>query len=349
MRNPDLDITLVTDVVSDPTPSGSLAREGTLTVLAGADVGATFTLGAQVTEIGRSPDCHVMLADESVSRAHARIVRVGKQYELEDLGSTNGTLVTDQRIEGRVLLQDGTRLQLGRILLRFALQDEIDQQASVRMYEMSVRDGLTGMYNRRYLDERIVAEFAFAARHRAPLCVLLCDIDHFKNINDRHGHHAGDHVLRELGAQLRACVRTEDVLARYGGEEFAIIARGVDVAGGQLFAERIRGVAERMQVSWEGKRIVVTLSVGVAHTHAGAPATKAQALVAAADSALYSAKRAGRNRCELAASPGRYVGVDADSNDAARDTSKPPPAPSPARHAVTKPLLPAAGHNTRTK
>lgn len=318
-----MDTTLVTEVVGEATPAAALEREGTLTVLVGADVGATYKLTRAVTELGRSPDCAIPLTDDSVSRVHARILQVGDHYELEDAGSTNGTLVAETQAKGRVRLHDGARVQLGHTLLRFALQDQIDQQASRQIYEMSVRDGLTGVYNRRYLEERVVSEFAFAERHHTTLCVLMCDIDYFKNVNDRHGHHAGDHVLREVGLRLQSSVRTEDVLARYGGEEFAIIARSIDVSGARQFAERVRSIIARTPVKWDQIEIPVTISVGVAHNHSGGSATKASTLVAAADAALYTAKRGGRNRVELAVSPGRYSGTEESSESSAiRDTQK---------------------------
>jgi diguanylate cyclase (GGDEF)-like protein len=289
--------TLVTaPVASLSAPQNELC--GTLTVLIGADVGAAFTLGTTTTLIGRNPNAQVTIADDGVSRDHARIWADGARYELEDLGSTNGTFLDGRRVQGRMPLHDGARIHLGHTLMRFALQDRIERESSRRIYEMSVRDGLTGVYNRRYFDERLITEFAFAVRHRTQLCVLLADIDHFKRINDQIGHQAGDQVLRAIADELRKGIRTEDVVARYGGEEFAMIARGIDPNGALLFAERVRSLVERANVTWEGRRVPVTISVGVAHTHVAPPAARGEELTAAADAALYRAKRAGRNRVE---------------------------------------------------
>jgi diguanylate cyclase (GGDEF)-like protein len=291
--------------------SGPVERQGTITVLLGSDVGAAFPVSAE-TLIGRSPEANITLEDDGISRNHARILRCTDHYELEDLGSTNGTYIGNTRLQGRMRIEDGARIQLGNTLLRFALQDQIERDASKRIYEMSVRDGLTGVFNRRYFDERLVAEFAFAARHGTALCVLMGDIDHFKRINDTYGHQAGDLVLRRVVAELRAGLRTEDVMARYGGEEFAVLARGIDVVGTRLFAERVRAMVERAHIVWEGTRIPITISIGFAHNHAGMTVSKPERLVAAADEALYAAKRAGRNRVECALSPGRYSAVEAD-------------------------------------
>jgi diguanylate cyclase (GGDEF)-like protein len=288
-------------------------RQGTLMVLVGADVGAAFALASSSSIIGRSPQAQVTLEDDGISRNHARILHCKDHYELEDLSSTNGTFVGNTRVEGRIRLDEGARIQIGNTLLRFALQDQIERDASKRIYEMSVRDGLTGVFNRRYFEERLAAEFAFAARHGSALCVLIADIDHFKRINDAFGHQAGDMVLRRVAAELRAGVRTEDVMSRYGGEEFAVLARGIDVIGARMFAERVRLMAERARIEWNGEIIPVTISIGFAHNHSGAALNKAERLVGAADQALYAAKRAGRNRVEQAASPGRYSAVSTDS------------------------------------
>ena len=142
--------------------------------------------------------------------------------------------------------------------------------------------------------------------------MILCDIDHFKQVNDRLGHQAGDAVLRRVAAVLHGAVRTEDVFARYGGEEFAVIARGIDIAGARAFAERMRQLLENSAVTWQGARVPVTISLGIAHNRASGPFADAAGMVAAADAALYEAKRAGRNRSQLAGSPGRYRGVETE-------------------------------------
>jgi diguanylate cyclase (GGDEF)-like protein len=300
----DLSTTQVTLI--DPERQSQLGRVGILTVLQGPNVGAIMPLPREVNVLGRDPEVEVPIEDDSISRRHARIsMREGGIYEIEDIGSTNGTYVAGGLVSGRVRLLDGVRVQLGHTIFRFGLQDEVEQAASKRIYEMSVRDGLTGVYNRRYFEDRMASEFAFAARHKTPLCVILADIDHFKRINDAHGHHAGDAVLKRVAVELQAGVRTEDLVARFGGEEFVMMSRGIDVDGGRAFAERLRAVVQRAVITWEGARIPVTMSLGVAHTLSGPTFTKAELLVAAADMALYSAKHAGRNRVDVA-NAGRY-------------------------------------------
>jgi two-component system, cell cycle response regulator len=341
MAGETFDKTLVVKTVIDrELGTTGKERKGTLTALSGADVGASYPLDGPAV-IGRDPEAEVSLDDDGISRRHCRIVCTSGVYELEDMGSTNGSYVNNERVQGRIALHDGARIQVGNTVLRFALQDSLEQESSRRMYEMAVRDGLTAAYNRRYFDERMQSEFAFAARHGTALCVLLLDIDHFKRINDTYGHPAGDEVLRRISASLRGGVRTEDVVARYGGEEFAVIARGIDVAGARMFAGRVRIMVERAHIEWEGNRIAVTASVGLAHNHSGAAVNTPERLVLAADRALYAAKDGGRNRVEFATSTSRYSSAQLD--DTERQSSKRMPEastspndgdPSRARHVI---------------
>jgi two-component system, cell cycle response regulator len=164
-----------------------------------------------------------------------------------------------------------------------------------RLRRAGMTDGLTGVHNRRYFDHRSLIEFSQAVRHRYPLACLFLDIDHFKAINDRHGHPAGDEVLRQVGGLILRSLRTGDLAARYGGEEFVVLLPRTDLAGACEVAERIRQmVQEAPFVTPEGGTVSATLSVGLAMLSAGA--TSFADLLAAADRALYAAKHAGRNR-----------------------------------------------------
>ncbi|HET6337903.1 MAG TPA: GGDEF domain-containing protein [Polyangiales bacterium] len=335
----ELSTTQVTHI--DPERQSQAGRTGTLTVLQGNDVGACFMLPKEANVLGRDPAVEVTLEDDSVSRNHARIlVRGDGLYEIEDLGSTNGTYVAGALVSGKVRLMDGVRVQVGHTLLRFALQDEVERAAARRIYEMSVRDGLTGVYNRRYFEERLASEFAFAARHVTPLCIILADIDHFKRINDSWGHHAGDAVLRRVAVELQAGVRTEDVVARFGGEEFAIVARGIDVDGARMFAERVRVIIQRSVITWEGDRMPVTMSLGVAHNLGNASIDKPELLVAAADMALYSAKHNGRNRVEVAGKNSSQAPSDPNAKPRKRTWEKPT---APADFSHQQAFMPQAG------
>lgn len=164
------------------------------------------------------------------------------------------------------------------------------------LYETSVHDPLTQLYNRRYLSHRLDEELAFAARHGTGLAVMILDIDFFKKINDEHGHGAGDEVLTAAGAILDKAVRREDVVARYGGEEFAIVLRGLDLASAAVAAERVRSGVEAHVFMVGGRRVPVTVSVGCASLACCGESKTIGHLLSVADARLYRAKRSGRNR-----------------------------------------------------
>ena len=173
-----------------------------------------------------------------------------------------------------------------------------------RATDMSLRDPLTGLFNRRYLEEVLETEVRRAGRYNLPLAVTMIDVDHFKAYNDRHGHPRGDEALREVAQRLRDQVRRTDVVTRYGGEEFAVVLPVTSKAHARLIGEKLRaGIAAvpfGVTREWAGDPL--TISVGVA----GCPddATSLGDLLRAADAALYAAKRAGRNRVELFQSSG---------------------------------------------
>src|SRR5262249_10545719 len=150
-------------------------------------------------------------------------------------------------------------------------------------------------YNKRYLLDRLDSELKFARRHGAALSLLMLDVDHFKALNDSHGHLAGDAVLVQLAAVLQKCVRNEDVLARFGGEELAIILRASGVEAAVMLGDRLCRTIAATVFPHRGIELRATVSIGIA----GHPSTAAETvdqLVEAADQALYRAKNAGRNR-----------------------------------------------------
>jgi diguanylate cyclase (GGDEF)-like protein len=160
-------------------------------------------------------------------------------------------------------------------------------------------DSLTGLANRRSLEETLRAELARAGRFNDEVCLVLADLDDFKQVNDRYGHPVGDEVLKEFAQALRQTVRESDVAARWGGEEFALVLPGTDAAGGARLAERARTMIESQVVQApDGTKLNVTASFGVA---AFPESHELGELVAAADSALYAAKREGKNRVVVSA------------------------------------------------
>jgi diguanylate cyclase (GGDEF)-like protein len=162
---------------------------------------------------------------------------------------------------------------------------------------MTILDGLTGIHNKRYFLEFLERELAGAHRHRHPLSLVMFDVDHFKKVNDAHGHQAGDMVLAKIGQRVLETVRVEDLLARYGGEEFAIMLRESSDEQAVRCAERVRKAVDTTDFQHAGTPIKVTISVGVA-TLNDADFGQPDELIACADKYLYRAKNNGRNRIE---------------------------------------------------
>lgn len=172
-----------------------------------------------------------------------------------------------------------------------------EAQAHAQVEQLAITDGLTGVYNHRRFQERLQEEFLRSARHPEPFSILMIDIDYFKKINDTFGHPAGDAVLKIIAKLLVKMVRKLDMVARYGGEEFVVLLLKSDSMQAWQMAERIRKTIESAPIDWQGQKIEATVSIGVASQPDDA--TKREELIACADKALYSSKRAGRNRSTL--------------------------------------------------
>jgi two-component system, cell cycle response regulator len=276
--------------------SATTNNRPTLTVVVGLDAGRVVRLSNEETTLGRAATCDVVLTDPGVSRVHARFIHTDTGFIVEDLGSKNGTLLNERKIT-RQAVPYGVTIQIGpHVLLRLGLMTMAEEQLSRELYDSSMRDALTKVYNRRYLFDRLGTEIAFQVRHQTELSLLIADFDLFKTINDTYGHPGGDLVLREGTQRMLATVRTEDVVARVGGEEFAIMLRGIGGEDAAICAERIRKAIAATPILLDGKWVSVTVSLGVASVSAdckGGPT--AEILFAVADRRLYLAKKQGRN------------------------------------------------------
>jgi diguanylate cyclase (GGDEF)-like protein len=189
------------------------------------------------------------------------------------------------------------RLNTGRRIL--TLQEQL--LATQRLLrEQATRDALTGLWNRAMILEILDRELARSRREGHPVGIIMADLDHFKPINDTHGHIAGDHVLRQAAQRLLTLLRPYDTVGRYGGEEFLVVLPGCDAAAALTLAERLRRCVEAEPMNDDGKEIPLTLSLGVA---AWDGQMTAPDLLRTTDSALYRAKSAGRNRALLAEDP----------------------------------------------
>lgn len=267
-------------------------------VLSGDRMGEMFPLRSDRTTIGRGLQTDVRINDEGISRTHAVVEMDDGDYLLSDAGSTNGTFANGNKVD-RYKLQEGDKIQIGASsVLKFTYHDDLDEDFQRNLYESALRDRLTGIFNRGYFANRLESDVAFALRHGKPLSLVMFDVDDFKQINDDYGHPVGDQVLAALAHRVLGTTRSEDIFARYGGEEFALICRDVDAMRARKAAHRIMETVGGKAFEVGDRNLQVTVSVGVADLGMLVE-PKAEALVEAADAALYLAKRSGKNRVEI--------------------------------------------------
>ncbi|MFC4700861.1 diguanylate cyclase [Glaciecola siphonariae] len=179
-----------------------------------------------------------------------------------------------------------------------AMSKERVEKLNEELKVISRVDGLTGLFNRRYWQERFEREFKLTYRNKKPISVLMLDIDHFKKVNDTHGHQAGDRVIQSLAMLIRKATRETDISGRYGGEEFVVLLPDTNTETARVVGERIRLVAERYAVKHEHIEINFTISAGIAEFNSSY--TRPLMWLEAADQALYKAKESGRNKVVLA-------------------------------------------------
>jgi len=257
-------------------------------------LGRRFVLDSSPIRIGRGAENHIVLEGDSVSRRHAHFEQRSGAWWCVDDGSTNGSYVNDEQIMREARMANGDRIKIGPTIFKFLSGQDVEAQYHEEIYRMTIIDGLTQVHVKRYLLEALDKELMRARRHQRELSFLMIDIDHFKKINDVHGHLAGDHVLKEVARLIQQRIRRDEVLARYGGEEFAIILPETTLEGGCALAEGLREKIEESRFVFQGETIRVTISIGAAvliEEH-----RTSLDLIKKADEKLYEAKRAGRNR-----------------------------------------------------
>lgn len=277
-----------------------------LVFLRGELLAVPIPLERDEVTLGRALEADVRVNDARASRLHSRInverdEATGEtRFRLVDLNSTNGTILNGQAVAD-ALLQHGDKLQIGEHLLRFELLDEIDREFQRHIHRLLVHDELTGLLTSKSFFSELRRESARAAAEERPFCVLMMDLDHFKGVNDTYGHLTGSRTLEEVGVCITQALRAGDVAARFGGEEFAAFLLDADIAQGLVAAERVRSNVEQhdfaitRQQSEDSQRTHrITISVGVA-TFPDDSRDPIE-LVELADTALYRAKRHGRNR-----------------------------------------------------
>ena len=289
--------TLVMPRMQGPAEAAAPSGEACLVNLhpPGPDIGRRIPLIDRQYTVGRDSESGLVVGRSSVSRQHARLYLDHDVWWVEDLGSTNGTFVNETRCMTPQQLVDSDQVRFGDAIYKFLYGTNIESAYHEAIHNMAIQDGMTGIHNKRYFTDFLDREIAVAARHGHPLTLVMFDVDHFKGVNDSHGHLAGDAVLKDLSARIKPRIRREDLFARYGGEEFACVLPSTALPGGIMFAEHLRTIIEERPCMFEHHRIAYTISLGVTTMHRETGADSA-ALIRRADENLYAAKRGGRNR-----------------------------------------------------
>jgi len=301
----DDDESVTTQIRDDSKPVSlpQLERRPVLISIRGELLAAPIPLERDNVTIGRALEADIRLNDFKASRLHAQISTKrddsgSVHFQIKDLRSTNGTLVNGQPIR-EASLNDGDKILIGDHLFRFELLDEIDHEFQQQIHRLIGHDELTGLLTSKSFFTELRREAARAEEEGQPFCVLMMDLDHFKQVNDSYGHMVGSRTLQDVGVIIKASLRSGDVAARFGGEEFAAFLLDADYAQALVAAERVRRAVEAHQfsaatsTSEEVQSFHITISIGISSFPDDAK--DAIQLVEMADSALYRAKQNGRN------------------------------------------------------
>ena len=279
---------------SEQSLQGTPPTSAALLAIDGDASGTLHPLDKDSVSIGRDDAADIPLAFAGVSRRHCRIDSVPEGHVLHDCGSKNGTSLNDRRLAEPALLGKGDRIRIGPLSFQYLPPGDPERRVYERLERRAQLDGFTGCYNKTYFNERARVEVARAVAQAEALSLIVFDLDHFKRLNDGHGHAAGDAVLKELARLVRRTgVRENDIFARFGGEEFVILLPRTALDTAMAIAERLRGRIEVHAFEYADARLPVTVSVGVAACGDGIASDTD--LFNAADAALYQAKQAGRN------------------------------------------------------
>lgn len=266
-----------------------------LLVVGGDLNGSIYNLNPGETVVGRNPDCTVSLDYHGVSRRHFSISANEDEVVLTDLGSANGTYLNNEKVGNPLVLKRGDVIKIGSIAMKFLPKGDPERLTYDKLLEEAHTDGLTKCYNKTFFNDQLELEVKKGKVTGKPLTLIIFDLDHFKKLNDNYGHDAGDYVLKEKARLIRENgIRQGDVFARYGGEEFCILLPNTNLKQGFEIAERLRKLIEKHEFLYDGKRLPVTASIGVADYRQGV--NNGTDLFKRADSSVYKSKEGGRNQ-----------------------------------------------------
>ena len=290
----DVDVTVKTDL-SSPTTKVSVDKASCMVRIHPLEIeNNLIRLTKIVTTLGRDAKNDIVCDDTSISRKHAQVLNEDGEYVLQDCDSTNGTIVDGEPITS-VELTDGCQIQLGNHIFKFLANDSMESQYHETIYSLMTKDGLTNVYNKRYLVEILGREFERNKNHDRPFSIILIDIDHFKQLNDTHGHLVGDEVLKDFATRIERACGPDQVFARYGGEEFAVLLVETDGHSASQFAESLRQSIDGVPFECTAGALQITASFGVAQCNTDQHETYSD-LLEEADRNLYQAKADGRNK-----------------------------------------------------
>jgi len=266
-----------------------------LVLIDGQPLGKKFTLIPPLVRLGRGSKSEILIEDNAISRVHAELRFQGDAVIIEDLESVNGTFVNDKRLDRPQALKEGDYIRVGRTVFKYLPRRNVENIYHEKMLDLATIDGLTKIFNKKYISDFLDAEYHRCRNLYLELSVIIFDLDLFKQLNDQYGHLAGDFALTTVCQILKSEVlRAHDAFGRWGGEEFMVVLPEMELQRACEIAERMRVTIESHPFQFEGKRLPVTVSLGVAAIDNSMK--NVDDLIHRADQALYKAKKLGRNR-----------------------------------------------------
>ncbi|MFK7885974.1 MAG: diguanylate cyclase [Gammaproteobacteria bacterium] len=278
---------------------GDLANvEGTsapyLSIVHPRDAIISFELNENGLTLGRGMECDVQLPAAAISRRHCKVSCVGQSIVVEDLASTNGTYLDNQRVD-RAFITPSNQLRIGPFLLKLEYKGFMEIRAQNQLLEAARIDAVTGISNRGWFVAQSARLLAGMKDPANSLTAVMVDIDRFKNVNDQFGHAAGDAVLAGVARILEQEKHDNHLLGRFGGEEFVMMMPDIDHQEAFILCDRAREQIAKANFKFEGLSLSVNVSVGMA-TRTQGEIVSLDGLISEADAAMYRAKRLGRNR-----------------------------------------------------